>query len=168
MYSTALMLRRRPTVRTPDQVRLRNVMIGLFVALSLTFITMLFLREQRLLGMILERLAQSSPIYFMIASVYFENRFEFYDLVVKRALLILLSVIVLGVFLALTLPWLQRCRRRPGAAVAVRGGPGAGGDGDAVADVAHRTLAGSHVAGPRIHAGRGGQARDRRDAAGHG
>ena len=83
-------------------------MIGLFAALSLIFITMLFLREQQLLGMILGRLAQSSPIYFMIASVYFENRFEFYDLVVKRALLILLSVIVLGVFLALTLPWLQQ------------------------------------------------------------
>ena len=58
--------------------------------------------------MILGRLAESSPIYFMIASVYFENRFEFYDLVVKRALLILLSVIVLGVFLAVTLPWLQQ------------------------------------------------------------
>ena len=43
--------------------------------------------------MILERVAQSSPIFFMIASVYFENRFEFYDLVVKRALLLLLSVV---------------------------------------------------------------------------
>ena len=109
--------------------------------------------------MILERLAQSSPIYFMIASVYFENRFEFYDLVVKRALLILLSVIVLGVFLALTLPWLQQLPDGAGAPVAVRRRPGAGGDGDAVADVAHRTLAGSHVAGPRVHAGGGGQAR---------
>ena len=46
--------------------------------------------------MILERVSRSAPIYFLIASVYFENRFEFYDLVVKRALLILLSVIVLG------------------------------------------------------------------------
>ena len=108
MYATALMLRRRPTVRTPDQVRLRNVMIGLFAALSLIFVTMLFLREQELLGAILRRLAQSSPIYFMVASVYFENRFEFYDLVVKRASMILLSVITLGVFLALTLPWLQQ------------------------------------------------------------
>ncbi len=75
-------------------------MIGLFVALSVLFIALIFMREQRLLVAILERVAQSSPIYFMIASVYFENRFEFYDLVVKRALLILLSVIVLGVFLA--------------------------------------------------------------------
>jgi signal transduction histidine kinase len=106
IYATALMLRRQPRARTPDQVRLRNVMIALFAGLSLIFITLMFLREQQLLGMILGRLAESSPIYFMIASVYFESRFEFYDLVVKRALLILLSVIVLGVFLALTLPWL--------------------------------------------------------------
>ncbi len=142
-------------------------MIALFIALSLLFIAMIFMREQQLLGMILERIAKSSPIYFMIASVYFENRFEFYDLVVKRALLILLSVIVLGVFLAVTLPWLRRAAGRRGAAVAVRGGAGAGGDGDAVADVAHRALARSHVAGPRVHAGRGGEARARRDAAGH-
>ncbi len=52
----------------------------------------------------------------MIASVYFENRFEFYDLVVKRALLMLLSVIVLGVFLAVDAA-VARCaagRRRRG------------------------------------------------------
>ena len=167
MYATALMLRRQPKARTPDQVRLRNVMIALFAGLSLIFITLMFLREQQLLGMILGRLAESSPIYFMIASVYFENRFEFYDLVVKRALLILLSVVVLGVFLALTLPWLLRAAGRPGAPVAVRRRAGAGGDGDAVVDVADRTLAGSHLARPRIHARRGGQARPRRDAAGH-
>ncbi len=108
VYATALMLGRQPTkVRTPDQLRLRNVMIALFAALSLIFITLTFLREQRLLGMILQRVAQSSPIYFMMASIYFENRFEFYDLVVKRATLILLSVIVLAVFLAIALPWLQ-------------------------------------------------------------
>ena len=107
LYATVLMLRRQPKVRTPDQLRLRNVMITLFGALSLIFIALIFMREQQLLGMILQRVAESSPIYFMIASVYFENRFEFYDLVVKRAVLILLSVIVLGVFLAATLPWLE-------------------------------------------------------------
>jgi hypothetical protein len=100
-YATTLMLRRQPKVRTPDQLRLRNVMIALFAALSLIFVTLVFMREQLLLGMILQRVAESSPIYFMMASIYFENRFEFYDLVVKRATLILLSVIVLA------LPWLQ-------------------------------------------------------------
>ena len=46
--------------------------------------------------MILQRVAESSPIYFMIASIYWKP-LEFYDLVVKRALLLLLSVVVLGV-----------------------------------------------------------------------
>jgi signal transduction histidine kinase len=108
VYATALMLRRQPRVRTPDQLRLRSVMIALFAFLSLIFISLIFMRERQLLAMILQRVAESAPIYFMMASVYFENRFEFYDLVVKRALLILLSVIVLGVFLAITLPWLQQ------------------------------------------------------------
>ena len=108
LYATVLMLGRQPKVRTPDQLRLRAVMIALFAGLSLIFITLLFMRERQLLGVILERLSISSPIFFMIASVYFENRFEFYDLVVKRAVLILLSMLVLGVFLALTLPWLQQ------------------------------------------------------------
>lgn len=108
VYATVLMLRGEPRVRTPDQLRLRNVMIALFAGLSTLFIVMLFMREQHLLGMILERIAKSSPIFFMIASVYFENRFDFYDLVVKRALLILLSVIVLGLFLVVSLPFLQQ------------------------------------------------------------
>jgi hypothetical protein len=104
-YSTALMLRRQPRERTPDQLTLRYVMIGMFIALSAVFIALVFMREQRILIMILERVAKSSPIYFLMASVYFENRFEFYDLVVKRAVMTLLSVIVLGLFLVVALPF---------------------------------------------------------------
>jgi signal transduction histidine kinase len=107
LYSTTLLLRRERPSRTPDQQRLRNVMIFLFIMLSSVFIALIFMQEQRLLVEILDKVSRSSPIYFLIASVYFENRFEFYDLVVKRAVLILLSVLVLGVFLAATLPWLE-------------------------------------------------------------
>jgi len=107
IYATVLMMRRKRQARTPDQLKLRNVMVFLFGALSALFIALMFMQENRLIGELLNKLSRSAPIYFMIASVYFENRFEFYDLVVKRALLILLSVIVLGVFLAATLPWLE-------------------------------------------------------------
>ncbi|HUQ86630.1 MAG TPA: histidine kinase [Vicinamibacterales bacterium] len=107
VYSTALMTRRRLKPATPDQRRLRVVMISLFVTLSVVFIALVVMREQRMVGMLLEGIARSSPIYFMIASIYFENRFEFYDLIIKRAVLMLLSVIVLGIFLAATLPFLQ-------------------------------------------------------------
>jgi signal transduction histidine kinase len=107
LYSTALMTRSRQRVRTPEQHRMRTVMIGMFVTLSVIFIALIFMSEQRLIAVTLEGIARSAPIYFMVASIYFENRFEFYDLIIKRALLMLLTVIVLGVFLALALPWLR-------------------------------------------------------------
>jgi signal transduction histidine kinase len=107
VYSTSIMLHRRRPSPTVDQSRLRNVMIFLFIALSGVFIALISMREQQLLVAILDRVARAAPIYFLIASVYFENRFEFYDLVVKRALLLLLSVVTLGLYLAATLPWLD-------------------------------------------------------------
>jgi len=108
LYATTLMLRRPRSARTPDQLRLRNMMIFLFTGMSGMFIAMIFMDEQRLVGEIVNRLTRAAPLYFLIASVYFENRFAFYDLVVKRAVMILLSVLVLGVYLAATLPWLQQ------------------------------------------------------------
>src|SRR5436190_273503 len=84
VYSTAVMMRREPKARTPDQRRLRVVMIALFAGLSLIFITLIFMQQRVMLGVILQHIAESSPIFFMIASIYFENRYEFYDLVVKR------------------------------------------------------------------------------------
>ena len=107
VYSTVLMLRRKRRTRTADQLRLRNVMIFLFIALSGVFIALLFMQEQGLLIAILERAVKASPIYFLVASVYFENRFEFYDLVVKRALMLLISIFVLGLYFAVVLPSLE-------------------------------------------------------------
>ena len=107
LYSTVLMLRRKKTSRTPDQMRLRNVMIFLFIAMSGVFVALIFMSEQGLLLAILNGLTRTAPLYFLIASVYFENRFEFYDLVVKRAIMILLSVFVLGVYFAIVLSSLE-------------------------------------------------------------
>ena len=106
-YSTALMVRRPKRTMTADQAKLRTVMISLFVLLSTTFVALMFMREQALLVEILDRLSRSAPIYFMIASVYFEDRFAFYDLVVKRGLTLLLSIVVAAVFLTATLPWME-------------------------------------------------------------
>lgn len=107
LYSTVLMLRRKQRARTPDQMRLRNVMVFLFIALGGIFIGMIFMSEQRLVMMTLDRVARTSPLYFLVASAYFENRFEFYDLVVKRATMILVSVFVLGVYFAMAMPLLE-------------------------------------------------------------
>jgi hypothetical protein len=107
LFSMALMLRRERREFTLDQVRLRRVMVGLFAALIALFAALMFMREERLLVAVMDRASRSAPIYFMIASVYFENRFAFYDLVVKRGLMLLLSVAVLALYLAVTLPWLE-------------------------------------------------------------
>ncbi len=107
LYSTVLMLRRQRPTQTVDQLRLRTVMIVLFAGLSSIFVALVFMQEQALLGAILQRVTMASPIYFLVASVYFESRFEFYDLVVKRALLMLLSIVVLGVYFAGVMPYLE-------------------------------------------------------------
>ena len=107
MYSTVLMLRRKRRTRTADHLRLRNVMIFLFTVLSGVFVALIFMQEQGLLIAILEHATRASPLYFLIASVYFENRFEFYDLVVKRALMLLISTFVLGVYFSIVLPSLE-------------------------------------------------------------
>lgn len=107
VYSSLLMLRRPPRQHTADQLKLRNVMIAGFAGLSAIFIILIFLREPQLLGMILERVSKSSPLFFMIASIYYENRFEFYDQLIKRAVLLLFSIIVVGVSMAATLPFLD-------------------------------------------------------------
>jgi hypothetical protein len=108
VYSTAIMMRRTRTTPTPGQRQLRAVMLVLYVSLGSMFIAMMFLEERQLAGAILDRVARCSPLYFLIASVYFENRFAFYDLVVKRALLLLMSLAALGVVFAVAQPWLEQ------------------------------------------------------------
>ncbi|HYE86390.1 MAG TPA: histidine kinase [Vicinamibacterales bacterium] len=114
MYAIALMLRRERRAMTPHQAKLRNVMLFLFAAMISLFIALTFMREDALLVAVMDRLSRSAPIFFMVASVYFEDRFAFQDLVVKRALLLLISVVIFGLYLAATLPWLYRL---PGDAV---------------------------------------------------
>ena len=107
-YSTVLMLNHPRPTRSADQRRMRTAMIVLFIAMSGVFVALIFMQEQRLIVAVLNRVTRAAPLYFLIASVYFENRFTFYDLVVKRALLLLLSVVVVGAGLAAVLPWLER------------------------------------------------------------
>ena len=107
LYSTTLMLKRERRTQTPDQMRLRNVMVFLFILMAGLFIALMFMREERLLVAVLDRLSRSAPIYFMVASVYFEDRFAFHDLIVKRGVTLLLSIVVAALFLTAALPWLE-------------------------------------------------------------
>jgi signal transduction histidine kinase len=46
---------------------------------------------------------RSTPLAFLLVSVYYENRIEFYDLVIKRGVLLVMSVVLTGAVLALSL-----------------------------------------------------------------
>jgi two-component system, LytTR family, sensor kinase len=113
VYSSALMLRMPRRERPPEQLRLRNVMIFLFVALTSVFVALIFMRQEGLLIAILNRVTRTSPIFFLIASVYYQSRFDFYDLVVKRAAIIMLSIVVVGSYLAVALQWMDRVPAGP-------------------------------------------------------
>ncbi|MEP7119130.1 MAG: histidine kinase, partial [Acidobacteriota bacterium] len=53
------------------------------------------------------RLMSVAPLLFLSATTYYENRFEFYDLLVKRGAMLLATLVALGAFFALALPWLD-------------------------------------------------------------
>ena len=60
------------------------------------------------IGGILEIAAKSLPIVFMFAATYFESRFEFFDIFVKRGLSLFVTLGLLVVAFATVLPVLQR------------------------------------------------------------
>jgi signal transduction histidine kinase len=86
----------------------RRTMIGLFVAIIPLFFALMFLRNRPFVAELLSQAARTIPIFFLVTSFYFENRFQFYDLIVKRAATLLASLLVIGVFLTLTLDLLER------------------------------------------------------------
>ena len=98
--------RRRP-MATVDQRRLRTSLMGLFVVMITVFIALTFLRERALLIDLLGVLVRTTPLLFLLVSVYFENRTEFYDLVVKRGVIMLISLLMLASLAMLGLFWLD-------------------------------------------------------------
>jgi signal transduction histidine kinase len=138
LYSTLIMLSRRraaPATHPRAQHRLGNAMLSLFFLMALVFLTLAMLGEQSQLVALLERVTRMAPLLFLVVAMYFENRFDFYDLVIKRGVTLVATVLALGaVFtaagpmadalprgtvrpwlaaialapLAMTLPWLSR------------------------------------------------------------
>jgi hypothetical protein len=71
-------------------------MIGLFIAMNLVQDASWTYGAIMLIG-------RSTPLAFLIVSVYYESRIEFYDLVIKRGVLLVMSVVLTGTVLALSL-----------------------------------------------------------------
>ena len=96
MSICSLMLTRAHPRRdaTAAQRRLGSAINRLFVGMIVVFIAMVFLPNEGLAV-----LGRATPLIFLIVSVYYENRIEFYDLVIKRGVLLLLSLVLTGAVL---------------------------------------------------------------------
>jgi signal transduction histidine kinase len=107
IYCMAVLLNRPAKTPTTQARGLRHSMLWLFVVMIGIFLVLTFMREQRLLMEVLDRVSRSMPLAFLIVSIYFENRFEFYDLIVKRSVMLVVSVLIVGGFMTVSLAWLD-------------------------------------------------------------
>jgi signal transduction histidine kinase len=105
---SGVVLHRNPRAsRTPEGDKLRRVLNGLFFVLALmNFVPVLASESTFSFGM-LGKLMSVTPLLFFSATTYYENRFEFYDLLVKRGAMLLATLLALGGFYVVVLPLLD-------------------------------------------------------------
>jgi signal transduction histidine kinase len=94
---------RRRSAATRDQRRLRLSLTGLYIVMIAVFLPLAFMRERQTFIEVLDALVRMTPLAFLLVSIYFESRFEFYDLVIKRAVLLAVTLLITGATLAATL-----------------------------------------------------------------
>ncbi len=103
-----IVLNRHPRPRAAaDQNNLRSVLNGLFVVLTLMNLLPALTSGSVISFEMLGRLMSVTPLLFLSATTYYENRFQFYDLLVKRGAMLLATLGALGVFFMAALPWLD-------------------------------------------------------------
>lgn len=83
---------------TTAQRRLGSAVNRLFVGMIALFAAQVLLPTESL-----NLIARATPLVFLVVSVYYENRIEFYDLVIKRGVLLLLSLVLTGAVLTVVL-----------------------------------------------------------------
>jgi signal transduction histidine kinase len=99
MSICALLLTRAHPRRqaTDNERRLGSAINRLFIVMIVVFLAMNVLASD-----VLHIVGRATPLVFLVVSVYYENRIEFYDLVIKRGVLLLLSLVLTGVVLTLS------------------------------------------------------------------
>ena len=112
VYSIALMSRFPAAPGLERDPRSKSWHIALFGAMALLFVLVLSLDGQSAVEEIargvLEIAVKSLPLAFMFVGTYFENRFEFFDIFVKRGLSLLTTLALLAAAFMLALPLLDR------------------------------------------------------------
>ncbi len=114
VYCIALLTRRTPTPSLRDRNSRRSIVIlfaGMMAVFLLLLIVSTFSGDARptmaAFGDLVGIIAKSLPLVFVFVSTYYENRFQFFDLFVKRGVGFVMSIALLTVWLALMLPVLR-------------------------------------------------------------
>lgn len=106
-YASVVMSRKPRREYTTDGQRLRRVLNGLFVVLALMNFVPAFLSTGSVSFSTFGKLMSVTPLLFLSATTYYENRFEFYDLLVKRGAMLLATLLALGAYYMVALPILD-------------------------------------------------------------
>jgi signal transduction histidine kinase len=108
IYASLIMLwRRRASLGAPRpeaQRRLGDAMLSLFFLLAVIFFVVAVLGDRPGLAAVFDRLSRTAPLLFLGVAMYFENRFDFYDIVIKRGVMLVVTVVALGLLFTVAQP----------------------------------------------------------------
>ena len=112
IYAIALLARYPVPARTPRDSQSTRWHFALYGAMALLFMFVFVLDRQTskaaLLAGSAETVMRSLPLAFMFVGTYFEHRFEFFDIFVKRGLSLGVTLALLALSFAAALPILHR------------------------------------------------------------
>jgi two-component system LytT family sensor kinase len=108
-YSMVVMFRRRSAAHSRSRAlhRSSNGILFLFFLLATAFLAVAILGDREQMAAIFELLTRVAPLAFLIVAMYVENRFGFYDLIIKRAAMLIVTVLLLGATVLLVAPLLE-------------------------------------------------------------
>jgi len=108
VYSSIIMARARRRFATAAGRNTGNAMLVLFMVTSAVFVVAALIDDRSRLIEVLDRLTRTSPLAFLVVAVYFENRFEFYDLIIKRGVQLVFMVVTFALVFRVAQPLMDR------------------------------------------------------------
>jgi hypothetical protein len=107
VFSVVVMRRMRPPRESDERRRARTGMTVAFVIAALLFLPMLYWRPMAEGARVLEIASRSLPLLFILSGSWYDSRFEFFDVLVKRGGAFLLALLALVGFFAVVDPALS-------------------------------------------------------------
>ncbi len=107
LYSAIVMNRNPRQAVTEAHRQMRRVLNGLFAVLIAMNLVLVFTSSTSAPFATINKVMSVTPLLFLSATTFYENRFEFYDLLVKRGALLTAAMLLLGGVFAAALPWLD-------------------------------------------------------------